>query len=265
MSVFTLLTLMSMIPFSLSTFPVGRCYQKACLASPYSATVIADNDKQMCIAFENKNCYSDPQYDCCTRFTDNVIKIVLPSVPECNSSVSFVTINGEKKGGGIYFDVFDNDNAELRITNLYLNNTQMLSSIICINFKNVCLNMSTFCRQRNDPRCLVTFYDPTIHDCCPTCPINSDSTTLPLSPPRQNSPPPSPKLESPPFSPVRPKPPPSPKQESPSTPMHPWPPFNPVRPKPPPPSPSTLPPWIIMTPNPPLPNNQMVCNCTCTM
>lgn len=242
-------------------FPAGRCYEKTCNASPYEIRKVNSQDNKMCVRFSLKECTS-PKYDCCNRFTNNLVKIVFPSLPICKNSVEMVTINGNKKGGGIYFDVYNGDEAELRITSLNINQNKALNATICVHLKGTCSTFESFCRTKNSNVCKYALFDPARHDCCPTCRLTTPNTFPP--PPVVNSPPP-PVVNSP--APPVPKSPPPPFPKSPPP---------PVPKSPPPPVVNSPPPPVVNSPPPPVPKSpppkpdipdiifdNMMCNCTC--
>ena len=190
--------------FTTASFPAGKCFAKAASYSPYEPVLTSKTANSFCINFREKPCAAT-QYNCCSKFYSNLVKIVLPSLPQCIKSVNRVTLNGQWKVGGVYFDVYNQIEAELRITALNLNKDQVLQSVICLSLKDACPSFETFCRTQNSTQCLVSFYDPITHECCPTCPL----TGIPIT---SSSPPPPRGLPSPPpFSPSPPSiPPPSP-------------------------------------------------------
>lgn len=223
-----------------TAFPAGRCYEPSCNAAPYSISTSFDASQpnKFCLTFQKKACQS-ANYDCCSRFTQNLPKFVISSRPECNNSLSMVTIDGVKKGGGVYFSKINEIEAELRVTALTMDEEAVLSSKICFELRSdrACPTLMDYCRLPLSNSCKVALFDPRVHDCCPTCPlyINGDS-----APPMRKSPPP--------FVPAEPT---SPRTPSPIT-------------KSPPPSPTKKPP---SPPSPVFVNdtklNNMVCNCSC--
>ena len=142
--------------FSTATaFPSGRCYVHECAASPYAFTPL----NTTCFSVTRKPCVDSSKYDCCTKFSNLLYKIILKSKPECKGTVQSVFVNGVRRGGGIYFE-----NNELRITNL--NMKDVTYAEVCVNTKSPCANLDTFC-----PDCQVAVFDPQTHTCCPTCDI----------------------------------------------------------------------------------------------
>jgi hypothetical protein len=104
-------------------------------------------------------------------------------------------INDLRKGGGVYFDAYGPDKAELRLTTLRMDFNTAIGKRICITFKDVCDTMKKYCRDKSDV-CRYSFFDPISNTCCPACemqillkeqPSVLEEPTYPLSP--QLSPP----------------------------------------------------------------------------
>lgn len=209
-----------------AAFPAGRCFEKTCDASPYLISVVPPpSPNMMCMQFSTKECTS-ARYNCCSRFLGNLVKVVFPSMPACNRSIERVTVNGVRKGGGVFFDIYSPTRAELRVTALNMNQTMVLDSTICVHLRGECSTTETFCGTQ-EGECKFALFDPLVHDCCPTCAMafREPGTVWPPlpPPPRSFSPPPSPKPSSPP--PAKPS---SPPPEKPSSPP-PRPPSSPQR------------------------------------
>ena len=215
-------------------FPAGRCAQRTCDASPYK---IAWSTVQspLCFTVTRSVCRDDSAYDCCETFDNLFNKIVLTSPPECQKTVKRVTVNGTVKGGGVYFDLYDNETrGELRLTNLLLDYTNAPGSVFCLTISPPCSSLQDFCKDRNDRPCRYAVYDVAKHMCCPTCVIENGLPQLPQQ--QSTTPGPSPPLSrSPLFSTPAPTPP------SPDPPPPNPPPPNPQPPNSPPPKPPNSP------------------------
>ena len=185
-----LFTLLLLPLTAMAGFPAGKCSQRSCVASPYALTWITTTSP-MCFTVSSKPCAdSDPRSDCCTTFARLTEKFVLPSPPECRRTVKRVTLNGVARGGGVYFDLFDNDTrGEFRITNLKMSGASILDSTFCIFADPPCDDVSRFCKDTNG-NCRYSTYDVARHVCCPTC-YFVNSTERAQSPPPPSPPPPS--------------------------------------------------------------------------
>ncbi len=251
-------------PGSESAFPDGSCVKRTCEESPYALTWISQNKaagnvSTSCFQISRKSCTSGADVDCCGLFLAMLVKIVVWSRPECADAVLGVTLNGVKKGGGVYFDTAPV--SQLRITSLYLNETAADGSVMCVTTGQPCNSLGTFCAT--DP-CVYAVYDPYRHVCCPTCafgggapPFVSSPRPYPAPSPPQPSPPPT-ILPPPPPSRSSPMNPPSNPHSPPPSP----PPPQPPPPSPPPPPPRPPPPQHTYPP-PPQPSPQLRINCSC--
>lgn len=208
--------------FTGAFFPDGRCYVNSCDASPYQFKSI----NQTCFSIEKKACVDVSKYQCCNVFEKLLNKIVIKSDTMCKNTVTGVYINGVKKAGSVFFDLYGNAEAQLRITNLKLIDYPALTTV-CIISKNPCANLTTFCPGT----CMIAAFNTDTHTCCPTCDVlGKEFAALPPSP----VPPPPPPPKSPPPPPKSPPPPPpTPPPPSP-------PPPSPAPPSPPPPSPTPM-------------------------
>ena len=239
-------------------FPMGKCYDRSCAFTPFDLVVTSNIGNRMCFTLQEKECKPSP-YKCCQKFQEKLIKIVFSSFPECRHSVDYVTLNGNKRGGGIYFDLYNGGkDAELRITNLHLPYNRTLNSVFCIHLKGTCNNFFKFCGSK----CQLAYFDPLQHSCCPTCnfpkmyapPPPPFTSPLPfpppmLSPPPPKSSPPPPPKSSPPPPMLSPPPPmlsPPPPMLSPPPPKS-----SPPPPKSSPPPPKSSPPPPMLSPPPP--------------
>jgi hypothetical protein len=173
-------------------FPNGRCYDRDCDFAPYLLEKVVDEGPKVCFAIRAKEC-KESEYNCCSKFFSQLNKIVLSSVPVCNRSLQMVTLNGVRKGGGVFFDLYGNKSAEVRITSMSLSYNTALSTEICLHLRNECDTWREFCGE-----CKYAIFDPYQHTCCPTC--SFQAVSLPPSPP------PPPTLASPPPAPVPPSP-----------------------------------------------------------
>ena len=86
-----------------------------------------------------------------------------------------VTVNGVKKGGGVYFDIYPGppgtNLGELRVTSLLLNATTAPGVDICITLAAPCNSMQLFCSGGGGGAggtfCAYAAFDPLLHTCCP--------------------------------------------------------------------------------------------------
>lgn len=181
-----------------AAFPDGRCYENSCNASPYNLNVV-NFPTGFCFTFQSKACYSNPKYDCCTKFTQSIPKIIFSTLPSCLGSVAQVTVNGVKKGGGIYFNSYATDQAELIITSLNLPASIIPYSTICVFLQAPCATTEVFCKETRSGLCKFSIYDPIVHSCCPTCPLSIGGTTIPPPTNNTNIPPPTNNTVTPPL------------------------------------------------------------------
>lgn len=222
-------------------FPTGRCSVNKCESSLYDLTWTSETavgaTNVACFTVNKKMCIDTPGYSCCSLFKSQLFKIVLPSLPICNKSVTQVTVNGTRKGGGVFFDVYDGQNAELRLTTLRIDGSVAEGTKICLSLVEPCKTIADFCIEDASGLCKFAIFDVGNHLCCPTCvmldrsyvdynPIDySPSPTIPeiaLSP----SPPP----PTTPYIPANPETSPSPPPPSPDSPDMPCPPSPPPPP-----------------------------------
>ncbi len=199
-----ILLMLSTLTSTTFAFPMGRCYVRSCSASPYdlkwSSVTFDSRTSQMtaCIDLRNKNCTDNSQYNCCGVFGNLLEKFDISSVPACKNSVVQVTVNGNKKGGGIYFDVYDNNGqqeGQLRITGLNTPGPRVQGMRVCITTRAPCNTLSSFCRDIRG-NCRYSLFNPDGHTCCPTCSLISLNNSTPSPTPEPTpSPTPSPTPE----------------------------------------------------------------------
>lgn len=187
-----------------SCFPKGRCYVNSCEATPYDLTwtsMTYDTNGNMiaCFTVSKKLCIDDTTYNCCGTFNNTLNKIVLSTQPYCENTILDVTVNGSKKGGGIYFDTYDTDHSELRLTNLNISRIRVAHTQLCLTVKPPCNTIADFCWESKSGLCKFSIWDTGDHNCCPTCimldksfmnenMLPTDATTLdPPSPPKHCS------------------------------------------------------------------------------
>ncbi len=237
--------LMLLISGVSARFPAGSCYPQPCQNSPYRL----EWDDQMCFSVYNTDdCFGQ----CCDRFRANLQKVVVKTNASCKSAFQMVTIDGSKKPGGVFFDVYSDIEGELRITSLYSNNVSITGKRFCVKVdpKSECSNPTVFFQG---DMIYYSVYDPYKHDCCPVCfSMPFYPSFLPPPPLQAFSPPP------PAFSPPAFSPPPPPPAFSPPPPPPP-PAFSP--PPPPPPPPAFLPPPPSDCKPNPTPQH-LTCSCT---
>ena len=202
-------------------FPAGKCSEHVCSATPYtmrwtntgSAGGASGDSGLMCFQVDwNPACSSTK--GCCELFAQRFNKVVIAAPAACKPAFKFVTVNGVMKGGGVYYDTFDdNANGELRITNLNMNASTAVGTTFCIKASSPCSTAAQFCDDGTG-RCRYAVYDVVRHECCPTCVMQTLSTnpqapmllTAPPPPPKQRTPPPPSSRPSMPITPSRPPP-----------------------------------------------------------
>ena len=177
-----------------ATFPMGRCYVNNCAASPYAFNKL----NETCFSVVRKPCQDASTYDCCALFEHMLIKIVLKTTTDCQNTVRNVYVNGVRKAGGVYFDVYGSGEAELRITSLALVDLQYVE--VCMNSIYPCETLEKFVLDNT-----VAIFDPNTHTCCPTCTVGGMTTSSRPPPPPSTLPPPPPRSP-PPFVPPPPPP-----------------------------------------------------------
>lgn len=244
--------------FANAQFPYGRCYVPSCDSMPYQLVITKQQPGLFCFTINSKPCRETHSVynGCCREFDETLNKIVVTAQKECKDSLSMVTVDGVRKGGGVFFDVYST-HGEVRITSLFWNKTRALGGReVCLHLRGMCEDPVVFCRD-NRGLCRYAIFDPVHHICCPTCDfsitgeVNLDDNNTP-------SPPPEDAVENPwPQYPVdypssyEDSPPPPPKPPSP----------KPPSPKPPSPSPSPDVSAVVPSPCPVV--NEKVCRCEC--
>jgi hypothetical protein len=170
-----------------------------CSVSPYDLNIVERvGDSGVCFNFMQKTCSTkDDKYKCCEKFNSNLVKMVLNSKSECNRSLDRVTVNGLRKGGGIFFDTYRDGAGELRITSLNMERNAVLSAKICVYLKagSRCNKWEEFSDGLE-----YALFDPLGHNCCPTCKIGGrggvpgspGKPVVVLRPPPPKRPPPPP-------------------------------------------------------------------------
>jgi hypothetical protein len=154
------------------TFPYGRCYVPQCKHAPFQAQLTYSQQNQFCFQFQAKKCTPE-SYQCCEKFQKLTFKFVMPSIPVCNKSLDYVTLNTIRKPSSVFFDIY-NSKAELRITALNMEGTRLMNTEFCVYLKpnSTCNTYKKFCRlSRNKAKCSAALFDPSEHDCCPHCRI----------------------------------------------------------------------------------------------
>ena len=172
-----LLTLL-LLPFTTHAFPYGRCYVPKCKHAPFQAFLTQEEPNKFCFQFQKKTCTNE-SYNCCDRFQNLTYKFVMPSLPVCNKSLDYVTINTLKKPSSVFFDIYGSK-AELRLTALNMKEPRFLNAEFCVYLKNnsACSTYESFCRlTRTNKKCSIALFDPSEHDCCPHCKVKK--TLLP--------------------------------------------------------------------------------------
>lgn len=176
----------------INAFPMGRCYMPDCETTPYIVNPINDT----CFSIATRHCDDDTPFNCCQMYKDNLNKIVFKTVHACERTIESLTINGVRKGGGIYFEKYNNGiDAEYRLTALRLNYDNANGTVFCMQRKDPCQTWDAFC----PPPCQYSVFDPVSHVCCATCqPTNPPGSVQTANPP--GSVPPIPQTTNPPGS-----------------------------------------------------------------
>ena len=171
-----------------AVFPYGRCYTNGCQAAPIALLGPQIVPGGFCFDLTAKPCVDGTASNCCSLFSKFLNKIVIKTDSLCYDKIKSVAIDGVKKGGGVYSDIYNNNETELRLTNLLSNTSSMNGKRLCI-FPSApsCVDPLAFCGQLP---CLYSVFDTTFHECCPTC----SSSWSPSPPPQvfQSPPPPPP-------------------------------------------------------------------------
>lgn len=175
-----LFPLLNNININVNAFPQGRCYVPSCEATPYdinwiSEKILNSEYTESCFLISKKKCIDSSKYNCCNSFANSLYKIALSSQPSCENSVMNVTINGTKKGGGIYFTTYPNNDsskttgAELRLTALNIPSNIINNTEVCLTLTNPCNGIADFCIESHSDLCKFAMFDNAAHSCCPTC------------------------------------------------------------------------------------------------
>lgn len=152
-------------------FPEGRCYDRQCSFAPYKLAVTKDTHGKACFKFTPQECVDSP-FKCCGKFNTTLTKVVFQARPTCKQALTGATINGTKKAGGVFFDLYKNATiGEVRITSMSLSRAQALATEICVLLRDPCPTLSSFCGSSNGG-CFYALFDPLQHSCCPTCQLD---------------------------------------------------------------------------------------------
>ena len=171
-----------------AVFPGGSCKVRDCNASPVELSWISQANQEFCFRVVEKACKNPPgtTMDCCSLFDKQINKFVIAMKPACIKDISKVTVDGVKKGGGIYPLVIDTkiNQTALHLTSLKFNATSAVGRVICISTKSPeCGTIDRFCVDSVAGTCLYSVYDAQIHMCCPTCNFPLlDNPSLPRPP-----------------------------------------------------------------------------------
>lgn len=155
-----------------STFPVGKCFDRACSSVPLQVTWVnrtfdkSTGHATMCFNITGKECV-DTKYKCCSQFKTLTNKFVIDTKTKCKDAVVKVAENGKDKRGGVYVDKYDN-HVEIRVTNLQKNYEDITTSQFCITTRPPCTNLYSLC-MRKGKNCRISFWETADHECCPTC------------------------------------------------------------------------------------------------
>ena len=190
-------------------FPAGSCKPPSCSSPSSSPYVLAPSfsDNLMCFTVLPNSCISpDTGVDCCTALRRTFQKVAIKTVDVCSGSVDLVSINGVRKGGGIYFRNYTGF-AEIVVTSIKSNYDSILGSVFCIHLTPPCNTPFKLCG--NNSVCTYSIYEPFTHACCPTCDfVSSPVSDTTLYPPPNTPTHPSPvdMMYPPPNTPTHPSP-----------------------------------------------------------
>jgi hypothetical protein len=171
--------LVALFLYHANAFPMGKCKYKDCQSTPTILEWTSLESNMFCLSTRYNNDCNDAL--CCKLFEDRVNKFVFTLSPTCTNSISAVTIDGIKKGGGIY-PISDSNGSELHLTNLRWNNQTASNHTICIHTKGrECDTVDKWCGIN----CRYSVYDVVTHACCPTCNMQR-SVSMDIVPPPQS-------------------------------------------------------------------------------
>lgn len=156
-----------------ATFPTGRCYSHSCEATPFdiswvSQTPAPQNRNIACFKVTSKSCFDSTNLNCCEGFESLLHKIKLATSATCERSVVSVTVNGTKKGGGIYFEK-DDDHSELILTTLRIPGSKAVNTEFCLTLQPPCNTIEQYCVEPRSGLCKFAIYNDPGHACCPSC------------------------------------------------------------------------------------------------
>jgi hypothetical protein len=187
----------SFVPgFDAFSFPRGQCFDKKCGSSPYALTWVeaseGEDQARYCFRLSTRPC-TNSEYDCCNIFQESLKKFVIHVRADCESSFKGVTVNGVAKRGGVFYDIYEGNNAELRVTNLAgIDMATANDTTVCIHLAKPCYPLENFCILKNG-LCYSSVWDVERHECCPRCVIqDAIESSDPPSPSPLPSPEPSP-------------------------------------------------------------------------
>ena len=173
--------LLSFTPGMHARFPQGSCQSKSCSGSPVrltwnptggaSGTDTVKSEAAMCFQVASQPCLSNSKFDCCAKFQAFLNKIVLPIDSACLKAVSRVTVDGVRKGGGVY-PINTTSGSELHLTALGWTAESAIGKTVCIYTSDPnCNTVGKLCKDAADGLCKFSIYDAIRHECCPTCPF----------------------------------------------------------------------------------------------
>lgn len=168
-----------------ASFPRGKCYDRACASSPYDFTWVSQrkldqNTSELCfdITARPDNC-TESKYKCCSTFKKELFKFVIDTKTKCKKAIRSVRIDGREKKGGVYFDTYEKNRAELRLTNLAGISAEDMATNrssdrvqFCMTVAPPCRNIKSLCMRKNKA-CKVSVWETKRHECCATCKMNS--------------------------------------------------------------------------------------------
>ena len=128
---------------ALGAFPRGSCPAQPCDWSPYNFMWTNVTPGSFC--FNVVPAAAGCEGPCCATFENLLMKFVVNTVPDCKTAFKQVNINGVRKGGGVFFDVYgiNNSESELRVTSMSYNNMTVGNLTFCIIVSAPCDSLDT--------------------------------------------------------------------------------------------------------------------------
>lgn len=166
---------MLLLPLAVTaSFPMGRCYSSSCEATPYdiawtSETALGNDMVSACFTVTSKPCIDTTGLNCCQSFATQLHKIKLSTNQNCITSLVNVTVNGTRKGGGVYIEADVGQQAELTLTTLRIPGDKAVNTKFCLTLKPPCNSIESYCVDDRSGLCKFAMYNDPNHVCCATC------------------------------------------------------------------------------------------------